>query len=126
MMIVRGVRGATTVPENTAEAILTATEELLRAMIAANSIDPEYVASVMFTTTPDLTAAYPAVAARRIGWTLTPLMGFQEANVPGGMPYCIRVLIHWNTEKRLDDVIHVYLRDAARLRPDITRTEEVS
>lgn len=118
----RGVRGATTVTENTVDAILTATEELLRVMIESNGIDPEFVASVLFTTTPDLTATYPARAARQLGWTQTPLMGFQEIHVPDGMCLCIRVLIHWNTEKRQDEIVHVYLREAVQLRPDVVES----
>jgi len=117
-MMIRGVRGATTVPEDEAELIVTATEELLRAMIHENAIDEEHVASVTFTTTPDLTAAYPAKAARLIGWTRTALMGMQEMDNPNGLKRCIRVLVHWNTSKTLDEVVHVYMNGAEKLRPD--------
>ncbi len=116
---VRGVRGAITVDEDSAEAILQAARELLRAMIAANTIDEDDVASVIFTCTPDLTAAYPAKAARDIGWQSTALMGCQEMPVPGGLPRCIRVLIHWNTTKGQREIQHVYLRGAQVLRPDL-------
>lgn len=119
-MMFRGVRGATTANGNTPEEIVIATQELLQAMVEANGIEEEYVASVIFTTTPDLTAAYPAAAARHMGWTQTALMGCQEMNVPGTLPRCIRVLVHWNTEKAIDEIIHIYLRDAQVLRPDIT------
>ncbi len=115
----RGVRGATTIDQDSAEAIWSATRELLKMMIDANDIDEEDVASVIFTTTPDLTAAYPAKAARDLGWTQVALIGCQEMNVPGGIPRCIRVLIHWNTPKRNADLRHVFLREAAALRPDI-------
>ena len=120
IMMSRGVRGATTVTENTPEAILEATRELLQALIEANGIEEEYVASVIFTLTPDLNAAYPARAARDLGWTQTALMGCQEVDVPGGMPMCIRILIHWNTEKRIDQLNHIFLRGAAALRPDLS------
>jgi chorismate mutase len=120
MMICRGIRGATTVDEDTPEAILDATRELLRAMIDANCIGEEYVASVVFTTTPDLTSAFPAGAARQLGWAQTALLGCQEINVPGSLPRCIRILIHWNTTKGLREIKHVFLRGAQGLRPDLT------
>ncbi len=88
-------------------------------MIQANDINEDDVASVIFTTTPDLTAAYPAKAARDLGWTQVALIGCQEMNVPNGIPRCIRVLIHWNTPKRNGELRHVFLRGAAALRPDI-------
>lgn len=116
---VRGVRGATTVVEDTVEAIHTAVRELMTAIIEANGIEEDDVASVIFTTTPDLTAAYPATVARHIGWRRTALIGCQEMDNPTGMPRCIRVLIHWNTAKGLDDITHIYLRDASALRPDL-------
>ena len=117
-MMMRGVRGATTATEDTAEAIWRATRELLEAVIEANGIEEEYVASVIFTTTPDLTAAYPAKAARDLGWHQTALMGCQEIAVPNGIPKCIRVLIHWNTTKKLSELRHIYMRGAEKLRPD--------
>ena len=115
----RGVRGATTTEEDTPEAIWAATAELLRLMIESNGIDEDDVASVIFTTTHDLTAAYPAKAARDMGWTQVALIGCQEMNVPGGIRRCIRVLIHWNTPKRNADLKHVYLGEAVALRPDL-------
>lgn len=118
-MMFRGVRGATTVNENTGEAIWKATRELLQAVIKANDIEEEYVASVIFTTTPDLNAVYPAKAARDLGWHRAALMGCQEADVPNGIPMCIRVLIHWNTTRTLDEVQHVYMKGAMALRPDL-------
>lgn len=121
MWMMRGVRGATTVVENTEEAIISATEELLRTMIAVNAIDEAYVASVLFTTTPDLNATYPARAARKCGWTATALMGFQEIDVPDALPHCIRILIHWNTPKTQAEVVHVYLNGAEALRPDLSK-----
>ncbi|MBZ0279162.1 MAG: chorismate mutase [Anaerolineae bacterium] len=118
-MMFRGVRGATTVHENTGEAIWKATRELLQAVIKANDIEEEFVASVIFTTTPDLNAVYPAKAARDLGWHRAALMGCQEADVPNGIPMCIRVLIHWNTTRTLDEVQHVYMKGAMALRPDL-------
>lgn len=115
----RGVRGATTVREDTAEAIWAATRELLKAVIEANAIAEPDVASVIFTTTPDLTAAYPAKAARDLGWHQTALIGCQEMAVPDGIPMCIRVLIHWNTSLPLSAIQHVYMHGATALRPDL-------
>jgi chorismate mutase len=115
----RGVRGATTVHENNAEEILRATRELLAAVVEANGIEEDDVASVIFTTTPDLNAVYPAKAGRDFGWHRTALMGCQEIDVPDGIPRCIRILIHWNTEKTLDEIQHVYMKGALALRPDL-------
>lgn len=120
-MLVRGVRGATTAESNTEEAIIKATEDVLQEMIDTNGIQQEYVASILFTSTPDLTACYPAKAARNLGWSQTALLGFQEMDVPDGLKRCIRVLIHWNTDKPIDDVQHVYQRGAEILRPDLTQ-----
>lgn len=122
-MMIRGVRGATTLSENSAEAIWSATQELLQNLIDSNGIDEDDVASIMFTTTPDLTAAYPAKAARLMGWSRTALMGFAEADVVDGLRMCIRILIHWNTNKTLDEIQHVFLRGAEVLRPDLANKE---
>ena len=118
-MMIRGVRGAITVDSNTDEAIWSATQILLRAMIDANGIDEGDVASVLFTTTPDLTAAYPAKAARMMGWSRVALMGFVEADVVDGLTMCVRVLIHWNTNKDIDSIRHVFMGGAEVLRPDL-------
>jgi chorismate mutase len=118
MQVCRGLRGATTAPENEANAILQATAELLEALVDANRLQEADVASVVFTATPDLDAAYPAVAARQLGWTETALLCVQEMAVRGSLPRCIRVLIHWNTELAQAQLHHVYLREAKRLRPD--------
>ena len=118
MIFCRGVRGAITVDENDANAILAATEELLQAILAANEMHEQDVASVFFTVTPDLDAICPAAAARRMGWTHTALLCLQEMAVPDSLPRCIRVLIHWNTGRAIDEIRHVYLREARRLRPD--------
>ena len=116
--ILRGLRGATTATANTSEAILEATEELLHALQDANGFDPGDVESAIFTSSPDLTAEYPARAARRLGWSDVPLLGTAEVAVPSGLPRCIRVLLHFYTTKSQRALKHVYLRDAAKLRPD--------
>lgn len=116
--VCRGVRGATVAAANTPEAILAATGELLDAIVAANDIAIDDIASILFTTTVDLNAVYPALAARQRGWLDTALLCGQEIEVPGGMPRCIRVLLHWNTGVHPTDIQHIYLGDAQRLRPD--------
>jgi chorismate mutase len=113
----RGVRGATTATANTREAICSATQELLRRLIDANEIPMEEIASAFFTVTDDLDAEYPALAAREIGWVYVPLLCAREIAVPGGLPRCIRVLLHINTEKTQEQIRHIYLREAATLRP---------
>ncbi len=115
---VRGVRGATTTEANTREAILAATNELLCLMIEANHIEPDDVASVIFTTTVDLNADYPALAARALGWHDVALMCMHEMNVPHGLKMCIRRLLHWNTEVPAQAVKHIYIKGAVNLRPD--------
>ena len=117
---VRGVRGATTAEANTREAILLATHELLRLMIEANNIQPDEVASAIFTTTLDLNADYPALAARALGWHDVALMCMHEMSVPHGLKQCIRILLHWNTAAAAQDVQHVYIKGAINLRPDRT------
>jgi len=116
--MIRGVRGATTAEANTREAILAATSELLSLMIEANRIEPDDVASAIFTTTIDLNADYPALAARALGWHDVALMCMHEMNVPHGLKMCIRILLHWNTEVPARDVTHVYIKGAINLRPD--------
>jgi chorismate mutase len=121
-MNLRGVRGATTVDHDQAEEILAATRELLQAILLDNpDMRPEDIASVIFTTTADLRAAYPARAARELGWREVPLMCAQEIPVPEGLPLCIRVLIHWNTQLPQVAMRHVYLKQAVKLRPDLTQ-----
>jgi chorismate mutase len=116
--VCRGVRGATTCSENTEEAILAATRELLYSLIKANNIDPDDVASAYFTTTVDLNATYPALAARQLGWYDAALLCGHEMEVPGSLERCIRILIHWNTTKSAQEIVHVYLHEAQSLRPD--------
>ena len=116
--MMRGVRGATTAEANTREAILAATRELLCLMIEANHIEPDDVASAIFTTTIDLNADYPALAARALGWHDVALMCMHEMNVPHGLKQCIRILLHWNTAVSAQEVKHVYIKGAINLRPD--------
>ncbi|MCX6041098.1 MAG: chorismate mutase [Caldilinea sp.] len=119
-VVCRGVRGATTVSSDDREEILRATRELLALMIHLNGIQKEDVASAIFTTTLDLNAAFPATAARQLGWLDVPLMCSHEIDVPGSLERCIRALVHWNTRHPQDRVQHVYLREAQSLRPDKT------
>jgi chorismate mutase len=114
----RGIRGATTVEANTPEAILAATRELIALIIESNDLDPADIASAIFTTTPDLNAEFPAIAARQLGWHDVALMCGHEMAVPGSLPMCLRVLIHWNTPKTQAEINHVYIRGARNLRPD--------
>lgn len=126
-MPVRGIRGATTTSQDDPEAILAAARELLEEIALANpTLKPVDLASALFTVTADLRAAYPARAAREMGWENVPLMCAQEIPVPGGVPHCIRVLLHWNTDLPQAKVRHVYLGEAASLRPDLVRQVEVS
>lgn len=117
-MVIRGIRGATTVPANTREAILDAARELLDEIVRLNEIERDDVASIIFTTTPDLDAEFPAVAAREAGWTDVALECLHEMNVPGALPRCLRLLMHVNSERAQNEVTHVYLRDAGVLRPE--------
>jgi chorismate mutase len=120
-MACRGIRGATSVETNSVEAILAATRELLESIVAANDLAVEDIASIVFTATPDLDQVAPARAAREIGWVNTPLLCMQEMPVPGSLPRCVRVLLHWNTDQPAVQVRHVYLGQARVLRPDLIR-----
>lgn len=120
-MPVRGIRGAIDVSEDEPEQILRATRVLLEALQDANlSLRPEDLASVIFTVTPDLNSAFPAQAARQLGWTEVPLLCTQEIPVQEGLPRIVRVLAHWNTDLPQGSIRHVFLGQAARLRPDLT------
>lgn len=102
--------------EDTREAILDATTELLNEIVTANEIDKDDLASVHLTTTRDLVAEFPAVAARMMGWVHVPLLQSHEMDVPHGQPRCIRVMMLWNTHRAPQDIKHIYLRDAVNLR----------
>jgi chorismate mutase len=116
MVRCRGIRGATFVEEDTPAAILAATRELLAAIAEANDIATDDIASAFFTSTADLRSAFPARAARELGWTDVPLLGATEIDNPSGRPRCIRVLLHWNTSRRQDEIVHVYLRGSDAMR----------
>jgi chorismate mutase len=115
----RGIRGAITVDSNTSQDILAAGRELLMAVMSANAVQSEDVAGIFFSTTPDLNADFPARAAREMGLTDVALLCGHEMAVPGSLPACLRILLLVNTEKRADEIAHVYLKGAAALRPDI-------
>jgi chorismate mutase len=121
----RGVRGATTVENNNPEEILRATRQLLALMIRQNGIQAEDVASAIFSTTTDLDAEFPALAARQLGWLDVALMCVHELDVPGSLRHCIRVLLHWNTDKSAGELVHVYIKAAAGLRPDRSKLPPV-
>jgi chorismate mutase len=124
-MPIRGIRGATVVGQDQPEIVLAATRELLQAICAANPLlQPDDLASAIFTVTGDLTSIYPAQAARQLGWVHVPLLSAREIDVPGGMPRCIRVLLHWNTNLPQTEIQHVYLGAAASLRPDLSANQE--
>ncbi|TAK28743.1 MAG: chorismate mutase [Chloroflexota bacterium] len=112
----RGIRGATTVETNTRDEILSATRELLQNLVEANDFALDDVASAYFTTTPDVNAEFPAVAARQLGWNQVPLLCGHEMQVPDSLGRCIRVLLHVNTEKKAGEITHIYLRGAVGLR----------
>jgi chorismate mutase len=115
----RGVRGATTADGNTREDILTASIQLLALLIRLNGIEPEDVSSAIFTVTRDLDAEFPALAARQLGWNDVPLLCSYEIDVPGSLSRCIRILVNWNTEKTQREIVHAYIKQAKKLRPDI-------
>lgn len=117
--MIRGIRGAITVTENSTDQIQSATQEMLQAILRENSLTVEDIISALFTVTPDLNAAFPASSARAIGWERVPLLCCTEIPVPGALMLCIRVLLHVNTEKTQQEVHHVYLRNAIQLREDL-------
>jgi chorismate mutase len=119
-MYCRGIRGAITVEHNIREEILTATTELLQLLVERNDLHPEDIASVIFTVTEDLDAAFPALAARSMGWTEVALICTREIPVPGSLSKCIRVLLHVNTMRSAAEIQHVYLRGAVKLRPEFS------
>jgi len=123
--VCRGVRGATTVEQNTRDAILNATRQLLALIIRRNEIDPADVASAIFTVTRDVNAEFPALAARQMGWLDVPLLCGYEVEVPGSLGLCIRILLHWNTTKSQKDIHHVYIHKAISLRPDLSKLPPV-
>lgn len=124
-MAVRGIRGATSVATDEKSEVLSATRELLVELLKANGLENEFdeIVSVIFTTTRDLTSAFPAEAARAIGMSTVPLLCASEIPVADSLPRCIRVLLHVNTEKSQAQMAHVYMRDAKKLRPDVSSAQ---
>jgi chorismate mutase len=119
-MGVQGIRGAISVEADNPDLILAATKELLGAIMHANpDLRIEEIASAFFTLTEDLVSVHPALAARQMGWEHVPMMCACEIPVPGSLPYCIRILIHWNTDSSQAAINHIYLRKAVSLRPDL-------
>jgi len=118
-MTVRGIRGATTVDENSKESILSRSKELLLSLQKANHFNTEDIVSIFFSMTFDLNAAFPAEAARQLGWNKVPLFGMQESDVTGGLEKCIRILIQINSNKIQDEIRHCYLHEAKKLRRDL-------
>jgi chorismate mutase len=123
-MTIRGIRGATTVSADEPDLILEATRGLLEAILDANkSMRPDDVGSALFTVTDDLASTFPAQGARQMGWGLVPMMCAREIPVPGSLPRTIRVLVHWNTDVPQNEITHVYLREAVKLRPDLVAAQ---
>ncbi|NBI30476.1 chorismate mutase [Chengkuizengella marina] len=119
-MYVRGIRGAITVEHNEESEILDATSELLKTIITENEVKPEDICSVFVTVTHDITATFPARTIRQMnGWELVPLMCSLEIDVPGSLPKCIRLMVQINTTKQQNEMQHVYLNEATKLRPDL-------
>lgn len=117
--LVRGIRGAINVSQNDKLEIIQATTELLTKMVEENNLEKEAIASIFFTLTPDLNAAFPAAAARELGWIDVPLLGAVEVDVPEALAFCIRVLMLVNTDLRQNELKHIYLREARSLRVDL-------
>ncbi|KZE55472.1 chorismate mutase [Brevibacillus parabrevis] len=123
-MGMRGIRGAVTVEADTRDEIVSSTKWLLEEMVTRNEVNPEEIGSIIITTTEDLCATFPAQAARLLegeAWQYVPLMCAREIPVPGSLPLCIRVMMHVNIEKSAKEIQHVFLRDAVKLRPDLTK-----
>jgi chorismate mutase len=123
-MTVRGIRGATTVTENTREEIIEKTGELLDVLVKKNGLNTEDIVSAIFSVTDDINAEFPAVAARKLGWLYTPLFCTREIPVPGSLNMCIRVLLHVNSIKKQEEMIHEYLYESRKLRPDLHTGEK--
>ena len=119
MSHVRAIRGATQLEANTASAMADATKELLLAMLEANGLTPRDLISVILTVSPDLNAAFPAAFAREVGFESVPLLCAVEIDVPGALPRALRVMMHCNTEREIEQISHIYLHGATALRRDI-------
>ena len=118
-LMVRGLRGATTVDADTPAQVTERSQELMREIMARNELVEDDIVSVLFTATPDVTSIFPATAIREIGFGAVPLLCAAEIAVPGAMPLCIRVLLHVHTTRSRDEMHHVYLHGAQVLRDDL-------
>jgi chorismate mutase len=118
-MRLRAARGAIRVPSDDGDVLLGSTERLLSAVLERNAIEQEDLVSIMFTATQDLRSVFPAEAARRMGLGRVPLLCAQEIAVQGSMPSVIRILLHFHSDRALDEVVHVYLDGAESLRDDV-------
>ncbi len=118
----RGIRGAITVEENKGEEIIQASVKLVKEMVRENEVEVEEIAAVFFSLTPDLDAAFPAEAARSMGWKNVPLFCTSEIGVPGALARCIRVLMLVNTTRKQEEIKHIYLGEARQLREDLKDT----
>lgn len=116
---VRGIRGAITVSENSMESIIDGTETLLKVMIEKNNVINDEICSIFFSVTNDLNKTFPAKGARTLGLVSTPLLCLNEIPIEGDLPFCIRILIHYNTDATQNEIQHIYLRNAKKLRPDL-------
>ena len=123
-MSVRGIRGATTVSKNDRESILSRTRELLLALKETNNFKNKDVVSIFFSMTADLTAAFPAEAARQLGWNKVPLFGMQECDIEGSLEKCIRILIQINSHQSQEEIQCCYLHEASKLRKDLFDMKE--
>ena len=125
-MMMRGIRGAITVSADHPDEILKETKKLVLEMAKENDVEPDQVASVIISTTTDISSAFPAKAVRTIDdWTYVPVMCTHEMDVPGSMPLCIRVMLHANTAKSQQEINHIYMNDAVKLRPDLIKDSKV-
>lgn len=126
-MMMRGIRGAITVTADHPDQILNETRKLVLEMAKQNRVEPDQVASVVISTTNDISSAFPAKAVRTIeGWTYVPVMCTHEMAVPGSMPLCIRVMMHANTALGQKEITHIYMNDAVKLRPDLMKDSQVN
>lgn len=124
--MIRAIRGATTAAMNTKEEIFSASQEMIEKIIADNCIETADISDIIFTVTPDITAAFPAAAVRRLGFADVPLLDMAAPDIDGALKMCIRVMVHVNTEKSNSELRHAYLRGAKVLRPDIGRKGKIS
>ena len=120
-MSLRAIRGATQINANTPEAIAAGVKELIAAIMHSNTLAPDEVISVIFTSTPDLTAAFPAAACREIGFESVALIGALEVDVPGALPRIVRVMLHVESTRGKESILHIYLHGAQALRQDIAQ-----